>query len=72
MERVKSSNVDAFSFEPNAGKATGTLTVRYRDGAVYAYGNVPPELYNRLRTAESKGRFLAQNVRGKFAYRRVS
>jgi hypothetical protein len=34
------------------------LTVQFRDGTLYNYYDVPPQMWNEFEAAESKGRFL--------------
>ena len=34
------------------------LTVQFRDGSLWNYYDVPPEMWNEFRSAESKGRYL--------------
>lgn len=52
-------------------EVTGTLCVRYVSGMVYAYKGVPVEVYEAMRRAFSKGRFLNQFIKGKYAFERV-
>lgn len=42
------------------------------DGRIYAYFNVPREVYLGLIDAENKGRYFNQNIKGKFSYERIS
>jgi hypothetical protein len=49
-----------------------TLTVTFVSGAVYAYPEVPSELYDAFRRAESKGRFFSSEIRPRFTrFRRL-
>ena len=48
-----------------------TLFVRFASGGWYAYLNVAPELYGRLLAAPSKGRVFQDEVRDRYAYRRL-
>ena len=51
---------------------TKTLTIRFkRNGAVYQYLNVPQQIYDELLRAESKGRFLHQDIKPFYAYRHI-
>lgn len=61
LTEVVSSNIKAVGHENN------TLYIQY-SGGVYAYENVSNELYEQLMKAESKGRFVAENIRGKYHY----
>lgn len=47
--------------------ATRTLAIQFKAGnAPHLYADVPPEVAEGLATAESKGKYLAQHIRGKF------
>lgn len=62
---VKSSNIKAIDYEKN------DLLVEYLSGTKYRYKNVPKELYEEFINAESKGRFMNSNIKGKFEYERA-
>ena len=47
------------------------LHLDFRDGSRYLYSGVTPDLFERLLTAESKGRFFNEHVRGCFPFRRL-
>jgi len=51
--------------------ASSTLRVTYVSGAEYEYKNVPEEVYTAMRTAFSKGTFLNQHLKGKYAYKKI-
>ncbi|WP_375457816.1 KTSC domain-containing protein [uncultured Enterovirga sp.] len=40
-----------------------TLVVTFVSGRRYAYAGVPPELYERLLAADSKGKFYNEHIR---------
>ena len=67
MVKVESSNINAIGYD----MSFGGLVVEYKSGAKYMYEKVPYELYENLLKAESKGRFVNENVKGKFEYKRV-
>ena len=48
-----------------------TLFVRFIDGDLCAYFDVPEPEYEALLAAESKGRFFAERVRGAYAFHPV-
>lgn len=69
MVPVLSSNVAAIGFDDRSS----TLIVRFHDGGrVYSYHGVPPAVYREFLAAPSKGRFLAQVIKGFYAYARVA
>lgn len=57
-DEVKSSNVLSLGYDANARR----LTVSFHGGSVYAYDGVGPELYERLRTAPSVGKYLHSQI----------
>ncbi len=60
MVPVKSSNIAAVGYD------TSGLRVQFKDGATYVYAGVPADLHANLMGAESVGKFLASEIRGKF------
>ena len=65
LNEVVSSNIRAVGYEGN------DLIVEYLSGTKYKYKAVPKDLYETLLTAESKGRFVNNNIKGKFEYEKV-
>jgi hypothetical protein len=59
---VTSSNIMTVGFDAD----TDTLAVEFKSGHIYHHSGVPSELVERFLNADSKGRFYADNVRGKF------
>jgi hypothetical protein len=48
------------------------LRITFTSGLEYDYKNVPPEVYNELKTASSKGRYLNLRIKGKYEFDRIS
>ena len=48
------------------------LVVRFVDGGEYLYVGVPGEVHRSFVDAESKGRFFASEIRGRFPYNRLN
>jgi len=48
------------------------LHVKFKTGAQYIYNDVPPEKYEAMMMAESKGKFLHQNIKGPHAFVRLA
>ena len=65
LKEVLSSNIKAVGYENEE------LLVEYLSGTKYRYKNVPKELYEEFINAESKGRFMNSNIKGKFEYERA-
>jgi hypothetical protein len=57
---VESSVIDSIGFEKNV------LEVRFCNGGLYQYLDVPESVLAQLMRATSKGRFFNQQVRGRY------
>jgi hypothetical protein len=62
---VESSVIAAAGYDPESR----TLYIVFNTGRVYEYQDVPPEMYDGLMAAESKGKFLNQQIIDNYAYR---
>jgi KTSC domain len=47
------------------------LQVTFMTGRRYAYDDVPPEAYEALRSAFSKGTFFNREIRERYPYREI-
>lgn len=52
-------------------KETKVLIVEFKHGGRYNYYDVPATVFESMKVAPSKGRFLAQNVKGLYRYARA-
>lgn len=66
MIRVKSGTIQKIGYVEN----TDTLIIQFGSGT-YIYDNVPAELHQKLMAADSKGRFFAAHIKGKFATTKI-
>jgi KTSC domain len=57
---VESSTIDSVGFEKNV------LEVRFRNGGLYQYLDVPESVLALLMQAGSKGRFFNEHIRGRY------
>ena len=64
---VKSSSLVAAGYDINEN----VLEVQFRGGALYQYLAVPEIEYTNLMNSESKGKYLYQNIKGKYVHRKV-
>ncbi|MEJ5962652.1 KTSC domain-containing protein [Pedobacter immunditicola] len=48
------------------------LRVTYVSGMVYDYLNVPSTVYDEMRAATSKGKFLNERIKGNYPFKKVS
>jgi hypothetical protein len=66
IESPESSNVARFKYDDT----NRVLLVEFKSGGAYQYFDIPEALFEQMRTAASKGKFLAQNIKGKYRYSR--
>jgi len=63
----ESSNIARFAYDaPNT-----TLRVEFNNGGIYDYFDVPEIIFEQMKEASSKGRFLAAQIKGVYRYARV-
>jgi hypothetical protein len=62
-----SSSIKSYEFDNEAK----TLTVEFKAGSVYTYQNISDDIARDFHNAESKGSYLAKNIKGKFEYSKV-
>jgi KTSC domain len=51
--------------------ATGDMQIRFVNGRTYLYSNVPPEVYEALLNAESKGTLFNAQIRDRYPCRQL-
>lgn len=64
---VSSSAISSIGYDPKKE----VLELEFSSGGVYDYYEVPPTVYEELMSAESKGRFIAEEIRGRYRSERV-
>jgi hypothetical protein len=67
IDTPESSNISRFGYDD----ASNTLAVEFKSGGEYQYFDVPQVVFEQMRSAASKGQFLAQNIKGHYRYARV-
>ena len=67
LTTVESSMLHAVGYDPD----THTLEVLFNSGGAYQYYNVPPEEYEGLMEAESKGRYMHEHIIDVYAYAQI-
>jgi hypothetical protein len=60
----ESSNIAGFDYV----EKTGVLIVEFKNGGRYSYYDVPQAVFEQMKSAPSKGQFLAQHVKGTYRY----
>jgi len=63
----KSSQILFTSYNP----ITKQLSIRFNTNAKYIYENVPLEVWNKLYNTDSVGKFVNQEIKGKYTYKKV-
>lgn len=66
MIPVESSMIDSVGYD----EETRCLQVVFNSGKVYCYEDVPPEVFQELLAAESKGRYMLAHIIDVYSYRR--
>lgn len=66
---VASSNLDAAGYDP----ATHEMQVQFSNGTIYAYPDVPQDVFDKLvaEDQESPGRYFASAIKANFAGSKV-
>lgn len=64
---VQSSMLAAHGYDADSQ----TLAVQYKNGAVFHYDGVPPEVADGLANADSIGKFFNANIKGVFEPRKI-
>ncbi|MBA7590381.1 hypothetical protein ES708_32497 [subsurface metagenome] len=64
---VESSNIKKVGY----AAALEELHIKFNSGTEYAYLEVPPEVFDALIGAPSKGKFLNAEIKGKYEYQRI-
>lgn len=62
-----SSNVESVRYDDEQN----VLEVTFLNGGVYQYFDVPPQVADAFERADSKGSFLASDIKGNYRYSRV-
>lgn len=65
MIHVISSNLESVGYEYD------TLYIRFKHGGLYAYYNVPVEIYHALLNSPSKGEYFHAKIKNIYSYRRI-
>jgi len=68
MIPVESSQIQSIGYDP----ATKTLLVNFKRGGIYSYAGVPQEVFDAFLAAESKGKFLGREIKGKYPFIRLN
>lgn len=64
---IKSSNLKSAVYNTN----TKTLSVTFINGSIYEYYDLPWEIFTKLRSAESQGKFFNTEIGKKYKYKKI-
>ena len=67
IDTPESSTISRIGYD----EAAQTMTVEFKASDTYQYFDLPPHVFEGIRTASSKGQFLAQQVKGRYRYARM-
>ena len=67
MIPVSSSNVDEIGYD----EATQTVYVRFLNGSLYGYKNVPVQEFEGLKNSTSVGSYIHRNFKNVYPYERI-
>ena len=62
MEPAQSTTISQHGYHPESQ----TMVVHFKNGNVYEYRGVPPEVYKAYQNSESQGSFFAENIKGRY------
>ena len=68
METPESTDIRAIRYDAERQR----LVVRFNDGDEYAFVGVPGEAHRAFVEADSKDRFFAEEVRGRYPYNKLT
>ncbi|HEY6258872.1 MAG TPA: KTSC domain-containing protein [Xanthobacteraceae bacterium] len=67
MPRIQSSVMTFVTYDDDAGE----LDITFTSGKTYRYRGVPPDIYDGLLDAQSKGAFFNDNIKDAFDFSEV-
>lgn len=73
IETPNSSNIKRYGWVPafDLAQSMGTLVIEFLKGGTYQYFDVPREVFEEMQGAESQGKFLARQIKGRYEYGQV-
>lgn len=51
---------------------TAILQIHFISGLVYAYENIPEEIYNQLRSSTAKGIYFNRYIKSRYNFKKLS
>lgn len=66
-EPVTSSTIESVAHDPD----TRSMEVKFKSGSTYRYDGVPAELHGDMMQSSSVGKFLNDNIKGRYSHEKV-
>lgn len=67
IDTPESSNIARFAYD----SGSSLLNIEFKRGGCYQYFEVPEAVFESMKSADSKGQYFAQNIKGVFRYARA-
>lgn len=67
MKLIESTNLNEIGYDTE----TQTLYIRFHDGGLYSYKEVPADVWEAFELANSKGRFFYKAIKGRFDFTKI-
>ena len=64
---MPSSVVAAIKYDP----VSAILRITYVSGIIYDYKEVPVRIYEEMKRAESKGKYLNEHIKGNYDFEKI-
>ena len=64
---VDSSNIESIGYD----YSSQTLEIEFLNGTIYQYFDVPQHIYDGIMSADSAGKYLADNIKGHYRYSKI-
>lgn len=65
---VQSSNINSISYDDK----TNTLVIEFMNSSTYKYLDVPEQVYADFLAAQSHGKFVSDNIKGKYPFEKMN
>jgi KTSC domain-containing protein len=72
MQTVESSLLYAVGYNPSTQTLRIQFLTKWKPGATYEYADVPREVWERLESAPSKGKYFLNFIKKQFTATRIS
>ena len=66
-QAIESTSIRSIGYEP----INSILEVEFKNGGIYQYFNVPPDVYEELMNTESHGIYFHENIKEIYQYAKV-